>query len=51
MRIFDLSGMLHCLSIKAHLARWNKDEATATQADEKYMQLMADKMAGQRLGE
>lgn len=39
----DSSGMLDCLTMRAHLARWRGDEASATQADAVFTQLLADR--------
>lgn len=38
----DLSGMLDCLALKSRIASWSGDDSSATQADDMYMQLLAD---------
>ena len=38
----DLSGMLDCLALKSRIASWSGDDSSATQADDIYMQLLAD---------
>lgn len=35
--------MLDCLLMKSKIANWGGDETTAAQADEMYMQLLADR--------
>ncbi|KAF2160284.1 hypothetical protein M409DRAFT_70619 [Zasmidium cellare ATCC 36951] len=42
-RIEDISGMLDCLLMKSKIANWSGDETTSAQADEMYMQLLADR--------
>lgn len=39
----DFSGHLECLCMKAELARWRDDDASAAHADALYLQLLADK--------
>ncbi|KAK5163338.1 APC5 protein [Saxophila tyrrhenica] len=36
------SGILHCLLMRETIARWDGDEATAGQMEERYLQVLAD---------
>ncbi|KAK3683200.1 APC5 protein [Vermiconidia calcicola] len=41
-KLGDHPSMQDCLVMKARLAKWHGDESTATQAEEKYEQLLSD---------
>ncbi|KAK4609122.1 Anaphase-promoting complex subunit 5 [Fulvia fulva] len=42
-KVEDLNGMLDCLLMKEKIAIWDGDETTAGNAEEMYLQLLADK--------
>ncbi|KXT10657.1 hypothetical protein AC579_6348 [Pseudocercospora musae] len=44
-RTKDIQGQLDCLLMKSKIASWSEDAASASQADDMYLQLLADKEA------